>query len=205
MADNYLEKKMEELHSGKYFVKSKNSTLPTYAGKAVFDFPVRRVIIVGNHEGYGETAALRFLKIGCKVAFFDNDKENGNKLAHDNGVRYHEVDISDSYSVKKSFSDLLKAWRDVDIVIMTCGVVEDVLSVVAEGWMEHKHRYPILSDYGGRFIICGDISPVKFSFLNEFGIRTNTINKENRSPRDIANMTVLLSLKESAILNNLNL
>ena len=52
MADNYLEKKMEELHSGKCFIKGKNSTLPTYAGKAVFDFPVRRVIIVGNDEGY---------------------------------------------------------------------------------------------------------------------------------------------------------
>lgn len=205
MADNYLEKKMEELHSGKCFIKGKNSTLPTYAGKAVFDFPVRRVIIVGNDEGYGETAALRFLKMGCRVAFFDNDKENGNKLAHDNGARYHEVDVSDPNSVKKSFSDLLKAWRDVDIVIMTCGVDENIISVVATDWKVHKNRYPIPSDYGGRFIIYGDISPDKFSFLNEFGIRTNTINKENRSPRDIADITVLLSLKESSILNNLNL
>ena len=91
--------------------------------------------------GLGDGIATVFLDAGCKVAVFDVDSGQGSKMAREKGVRFYEIDVNDTTAVEKAFADLLKAWRDVDIIInMEAG--EDYRVAIARMWSEHKTRYP---------------------------------------------------------------
>ena len=172
MADNYLEQRMEDLRSGKL---RSASTSPTHANRKGFiqiQFPPRRVLVTGGANGIGLAITRSFLKAGCKVAVFDVDKERGEELARNEGVRFYHVDLSDAGSVEASFANLLQSWRDVDIMVNNAGIgafkpltevgTEDFdrvintnlrpIFILAMMWAKHKRLYPIPSDYGGRMI-----------------------------------------------------
>ena len=75
-------------------------------------------------------------------------------MARDKGIRYHNVDTTDCSELEKNMTGLLKAWRDIDIIV-GCTSASECLSHLADIWLSHKQRYPIPSDYGGRIIdIC---------------------------------------------------
>lgn len=173
MADNYLEKKMEDLRLGKTATTSasRRRQMPG-AGKLCFDFPPRRVLVTGGCNGIGKTIADAYLRAGCKVAVFDIDSDKGAAMARDKGIRFYHVDLSDSRALATAFTDLLIAWRDIDIIINNAGIsrflpleecgveqFDHILDVnlrpayiLAHMWAQHKRRYPIPSDYGGRII-----------------------------------------------------
>lgn len=108
MADNYLEKRMDELRSGKLAIKK---VIPGIKPKA------RRVLVAGGCQGVALEKALEFRKKGCRVAVFDSDKVIGKQMAHDHGIRFHHVDPKDEYAAKKEMNSLLNVWRGVDVII----------------------------------------------------------------------------------------
>lgn len=173
MADNYLENKMDDLRSGRL-----SQQMATYKrqvqqnGYLHIPFPSRRVLVTGGANGIGLAIARAFLRANCKVAVFDSDKEAGEKLAYAEGVRFYHVDISDADKLEGAFLNLLKAWRDVDIIVNNAGIslfkplTEGDISyfdkvidtnarpiyILARLWAMHRKKYPTLSDYGGRMI-----------------------------------------------------
>lgn len=173
MADNYLEHRIEDLRSGKL-----NPTPLSHSGSTPrkgylqVPFPPRRVLVTGGAKGIGLAITGAFLKAGCKVAVFDVDKESGEQLAKNEGIRFYHVDLCESECVEKAFLNLLHAWRDVDIIINNAGIshfepltegnldnFDKILDtnlrpvfILARLWAIHKKKYPIPSDYGGRMV-----------------------------------------------------
>lgn len=130
MADNYLERRMEELRSGKLAVKK---AIPGIRKKA------RRIVVAGGCHGKALDKALQYRREGHRVAIFDKDEQTGKRLAHDHGIRFHRVDIEDESAMKKEMQSLLSAWRDVDTVVGTNDLTE-TLGMIARKW---KENFPI--------------------------------------------------------------
>lgn len=171
MADNYLERKMEELRSGRFSAPCRSSA-PSRKGVAQFPFPEKRVLVVGGANGMGLSIVKEYLRAGCRVAVFDSDKEKGDELALKDGIRFHHTDFSDSDSIAAHMSALLKAWRDIDIVVCT---LPELCNVVAMEWEEHKRKFPIPSEYGGRLITVGFADECAKSRMKTYGIVTSAV------------------------------
>lgn len=108
MADNYLEKKMEELRSGKLAIKK---AIPGIKPKA------RRVLVAGGCSGIAREKALKFRQQGHRVAIFDDDELAGKSMAHDHGIRFHRVSLTDEAAICRELQSLLTAWRGLDIIV----------------------------------------------------------------------------------------
>ena len=130
MADNYLEKRMEELRSGKLAIKK---TIPGIKPKA------RRVVVVEGCHGVAREKALEFRKRGCRVAVFDSDEVAGKQMAHDHGIRFHRVDIEDENAISKEMLSLLSAWRGVD----TIAGREGICNILYRKIIDWKESLPI--------------------------------------------------------------
>ena len=130
MADNYLERRMEELRSGKLAVKK---AIPGIRKKA------RRIVVAGGCHGKALDKALQYRREGHRVAIFDKDEQTGKRLAHDHGIRFHHVDIEDESAMKKEMQSLLSVWRGVDTVVGTNDLTE-TLGMIARKW---KENFPI--------------------------------------------------------------
>lgn len=172
MADNYLEKKMEDLRLGKTSHTRRTFAKPASGGKICFEFPPRRVLVTGGANGIGEAIADAFIKASCKVAVFDTDCNKGTAMARNRGIRFSEVDISVPEQLEKAFADLIEVWRDVDIIINNAGVssfkpltegnLHDFDHIINTNlrpayllghlWAIHRRKYPSVSGYGGRII-----------------------------------------------------
>lgn len=206
MADNYLERKMEELRLGKNRggVSRVRPTLSSTPGKVVFNFPPRHVLILGNDNGLAETIAERFLNAGSRVAVFDSDISRGNALAHDRGVRFCPLDLSDDEGCRTATENLLKAWRGIDIIINTCTRSESIREVVY-AILEHTRRFPPITDYVPRIIrIChSDMVPVELH--SDDTITATCINSDNRNDRDIAELAILVSIPSDAPFDGLRI
>ena len=140
MADNYLERRMEELRSGKLAVKK---AIPGIRKKA------RRIVVAGGCHGKALDKALQYRREGHRVAIFDKDEQTGKRLAHDHGIRFHRVDIEDESAMKKEMQSLLSAWRDVDTVVGTNDLTE-ILGIIARKW---KENFPIADKSDIDFVI----------------------------------------------------
>lgn len=123
MADNYLEKKFEEYSIRKSTAKTKKivSTGPKPEHIEV-RFPTRRVFVTGGASGIGKAIVQAFRKIGCRVAFCDNDRKNGSLTAQTSGARFYPVDVCDSKALQSCMHDIFTTWGDIDILINNVGI-----------------------------------------------------------------------------------
>ena len=123
MADNYLERRMDDLRNGRLQQSNKiQASVSQRKGYLSVNFPMRRVLVTGGANGIGLAVTRAFLKAGCKVAVMDIDREKGEKLAHDEGVRFYNVDLADKDALEKALDNLFSAWKDLDIVVSNAGI-----------------------------------------------------------------------------------
>ncbi len=99
---------MEELRSGRLAVKG---GVPGIRPGSL------RVLIVGGTKGEAFEKVLEYRKKGYRVAVFDSDEKKGKRMAYENGIRFHRVDLDDKEAIAKETESLLKAWRGIDIVV----------------------------------------------------------------------------------------
>ncbi|MCI8999338.1 MAG: SDR family oxidoreductase [Muribaculaceae bacterium] len=122
MADNYLERKMEEYRSGKLAKgnqnKRKSSTLFPATGYDLNLISAQRVVIIGDCiSGKGRELLKLFRSLGCRVAFCDKNMKEGNALAQQTGARFYPFDYDDLERVEKMRSDVSAYWGGVDICV----------------------------------------------------------------------------------------
>lgn len=173
MADNYLERRMDDLRSGRLKPSLAASSAAPRKGVIQFPFPQRRVLVTGGANGIGREVALQFLKAGCKVAIFDIDRQRGEAMAHDHGARFINVDLRDEKALETGMKNLFDAWNDIDIVVNNAGISEfrpltedgvghfdNVLAtnlrpayIIARSWALRREELPYPNDFGGRMII----------------------------------------------------
>lgn len=181
MADNYLEKKMEDMQRGKYNTRSASGGMMAGAtgvsahvrnGYLNVKFPPRRVLITGGVNGIGRAVTRVFLKAGCKVAVFDSDDE-GAVMAREEGIRFYKVDLRDVAATERHMRNLLEVWKDLDIVISNAGIgdfmpltegsvesFDRVMEVnlrpayvIARMWALHRKGLPLPNPFGGRMML----------------------------------------------------
>lgn len=154
MADNYLERRMEDLKAGRLGGTAAKGAARAKKPGIEFPWQPRRVAIIGNISDATEHIARGYLKAGCKVAVFDTEKAEGDALAYKIGIRFCHVDYTTPQLLAPAFDQLLKAWRGVDIIVTTdfCIEAEETLKELLTG---HHRQYPIPTDYTSRLIrIC---------------------------------------------------
>ena len=217
MADNYLEKKMEELRSGR--LGQSNPAARSVGGRRSgvlqVAFPPRRVLVAGGCNGVGAAIARSYLKTGCKVAVFDNDRETGDILAQKEGIRFYHIDLADAEAVENGFTNLLSAWRDIDIIINAS--LRSPVKSLADLWCAHRTKYPIPTEYGGRMIILSsdrqiinssEIINSSMDTLSKFGISVNgiTVNSMTaETEKTVTRLCLFLSLPGNQLLDRLQI
>ena len=125
MADNYLEKKMEELHN------RKAGCAPTRVSPAsrhllTFPFKPLRVLIISRDRHALSQYTKPFQQAGCRVAVISTIDAAETDLPHDHGCRYYAIDndeqaapsFSNDEQASAAFSNLIASWRDIDVAVM---------------------------------------------------------------------------------------
>lgn len=119
MADNYLERKMEDLRKGTVS-RAAFSSSPRKAQR----LSPLRAVVTGGANGIGRQIVKTFCNEGATVDFLDIDEVNGTALARSCGACFHHVDISDNKALEESFLHILERRLDVDIIINNAAMVD---------------------------------------------------------------------------------
>lgn len=125
MADNYLEKKMEEYRAGQgnaRKVKSQRPVAGVKPGTINVEFPPRRVFVTGGASGIGRAVVEAFRKADCRVAFCDIDSRAGNRTAQATGARFYPVDVTDCSALENCMEHIIADWGDIDIIVNNVGI-----------------------------------------------------------------------------------
>ena len=138
MADNFLERRMEDLKVGKPYRK----------GHSVSLFK-RAFVLCGTRE-VTEREVLRLRSEGWRVAFASTDLDFGKMLAQTSGSQFHPVSICDFDGLERSLRLIWRAWRGLDIV----------RADIPEGWAEEDYRDNInrlvVEVRGSQPVVCDD-------------------------------------------------
>lgn len=179
MADNYLEKKMEEHRRGAAAkaVGRRLSPLGERRGTVSFKIDELRVLVTDAGTDSGAAIVKRLREGGCKVAFASRDDKAGRELAQTSGARHYPATFNGSVT-----DDLARAWGGIDVIVVTDGRrVEDV---------------------GAKRAILIGVAP---EILQRDDLAVNAIDPAGLTPAEIAHLCLFLCLRESACLSGVTL
>lgn len=121
MADNYLEKRMEDYRAGRLAPKSR-VVVHTVAAKRnpgdfIVEFPLMRILVIGGALPLVAAMVKKFRKVDCQVALCHVDTHTMTPLAQKEGCRYYPFDPTDDTKRNRVVDDLSARWGGVDVVI----------------------------------------------------------------------------------------
>lgn len=181
MADNYLEKKMEEHRRAAVAKSATRRIAPTgeRAGTISFKIDPLRVLVTDGMSGHSAAVISRLREAGCKVAFAGTDDKGGRALAQKSGARFYPASFAGNIA-----ADLEKTWGGLDAVVVTDGKMPDGVKV------------------GGlrRVVVIGN-SPELPEIESSDGLTVNGVNICGRSASDVAHLCVVLCLNASDCIN----
>ncbi len=109
MADNYLEKRMEDYRRGPR-AKAPSRAAGPRAGRLVMPYPHQYVLVDGADTDAGRAAVEAFIAAGCTVAFTTGgDDTSGRLLAQAIGGRYYPGSAADALADMSSRGEPLGA------------------------------------------------------------------------------------------------
>ncbi len=173
MADNYLERRMDDLRNGRLQKSSSPRHTVTSAAGLFGKYPPRRVLVTGGANGIGLEIARTFARAGCKVAVIDIDAVAGQRLAANGGIRFCQADVADPRALEAAMDNVLLAWHDIDIIVSNAGIFRqlpveggsaDIFDntidvnlrpayLMACKWAEWRKGLPYPNPYGGRMVL----------------------------------------------------
>ena len=149
MADNYLEKKMEELHNRKVGC-APTRVSPASRHLLTFPFKPLRVLIISRDRHALNQYVKPFQNAGCRVAVISTIDAAETDLPHDHGCRYYAIGNDEQASAAFSndeqtaaFSNLIASWRDIDVVVML-----DNWPAMTKLLRAHSAAQPYPNDWG---------------------------------------------------------
>lgn len=150
MADNYLEKKMEELHNRKAGCAL---TRVSTASRHLLTFPFKplRVLVIARSRNAVSQYTKPFQQAGCRVAVVSTIDAAETDLPQDHGCRYYVVGndeqastaFSNDEQTSAAFSNLIASWRDIDVVVML-----DNWPAITALLRAHSSAQPYPNDWG---------------------------------------------------------
>lgn len=175
MADNYLEKKMEEhrQRSGAALQPHRHVAASSRPGTVSLKLAALRILV--SEVSDDTTAAIvgRLREAGCKVAFGCRDNRCGAELAQKTGSRFYPSNF-----VGNIAEDLCKVWDGVDMMVIAGTSLPDDIDI-------------------DRVVLVGDLSDAP----SRSGVIVNVVNTTGLSSAETAGLVLLLCLSESDCLN----
>lgn len=179
MADNYLEKKMEE-HRRNASQKTSARIVSTVGGRpgsVTMKIEPLRIYVTDGTSATGEAIVRRLREAACRVAFSCGDDSLGRKLAQSSGSRHYPASFNASVE-----EDIKRVWGGLDAVV---SMGEPVVPV------------PV----AGKIIVIGH----KARAHNYNDPRINVIDSANLTPAEIAHLCLILCLADSKCLSGVTL
>ncbi|MCM1092652.1 MAG: SDR family oxidoreductase [Lachnospiraceae bacterium] len=119
MADNYLEKRMEEYRAGKLAPKRQIIHVPVSkkSGDFCLSFECLNVIVLGGCFELASAVVEAFRKVDCRVALCHDAEKECRVLAQRSGCRYYPFDPCDEERCDYMVDDVEARWGGVDVVV----------------------------------------------------------------------------------------
>lgn len=203
MADNYLEKRMDDYRAGRLGVKQRRqacSSVGIPADAIIHRLPPLRILVAGLPVPMLDSVASAFLERRCKVAVFTDDAALGQLLAHDKGARHCPFDgpVAAGDIMTRHLDRLLHDWRNLDIIVATPALA----SALLEAWTAHNARYPIPTDYRPRFITVSPEGDITGSDSPVHDILIYHIIAPDSAATALADLALFLALPSTTYLNS---
>lgn len=117
------------------------------SGVVEFKFPRRRVVVAVPDA---DAVIEAFCNAGCQVAFCGTDIDGGQAYAEAVGAQFNPVNEFCAETLCRAMSRVMKAWRDIEIVICTADMAQAIIS----HWRTLRSALPMEPDYG-RVVVIG--------------------------------------------------
>lgn len=185
MADNYLERKMEELRRGRTGTHRSSGIVQGYVSVRI---GAKRALVIGAEY---KSFALRLSRTGCRVALATDEPS-----AVDTGLRI--CPLSDGSAL---LDRLLNDWYGLDLLLIAAD--SPLLTPLVERWSAHRVAWPHVSDYGGRLLLtCTSPDEARFGIeaaelLEDTDITATAISIDSAD----AETLLWLAMPQAAILN----
>ncbi len=175
MADNYLEKKMEEHRMRANGIKQirRQSTAQSRPGTVTLKLARMRILVTDVIDEKDEAIISRLREAGCKVAFMCADNRLGRDLSQKTGSRFYPSSLLNNVC-----DDLRRQWGGIDMAVLTGAVKPDDLDAEC-------------------LVVVGESPRID----SHEGKTVNAIDTTGLSPAEVGGLCVLLCLSESMCLN----
>lgn len=197
MADNYLEKKMEELHN------RKSGCAPTRVSPAsrhllTFPFKPLCVLVIARDRHAVSQYTGPFQQAGCRVAVISTIDAAETDLPQNHGCRYYVIGndeqaapaFSNDRQVSATFSNLIASWRDIDVVVML-----DNWPAMTALLRSHAATRPYPNDWGFPILTVSQNRVTRHDIMADIAI---TSPVPDITDRPESTVLTFLSLKSSA-------
>lgn len=149
MADNYLEKKMEE------HLSHRPSTAPAPRRDQGLHYPLKtlRILIVARNRRHLNQYVATLTTHRHRIAIINTLPATQTDLPHNHGTRYYPLPhpTPDQPQIDRILTSLIQAWRDIDAVIML-----DPTPAIATHIAHHAATRPYPNDWGTPTILVTD-------------------------------------------------
>ena len=150
MADNYLERKMDELRRNGGAAPSYHSRLTPSgrnAGYLRFRFPSRRVLAADGMSPLGQAMVKAFVDGGCRVAFFAGDATSAQsrEFAQQSGARCLGPNPETPDALTSTLGELYHLWSDLDIMLLNSD--ERLSGLLVENLSARRASQPVENPY----------------------------------------------------------
>ena len=202
MADNYLEKKMEELHN------RKAGCAPTRVSPAsrhllTFPFKPLRVLVISRDRHALSQYTKPFQNAGCRVAVISSIDAADTDLPQDHGCRYYAVGndeqtapaFSNDEQTSAAFSNLIASWRDIDVVVML-----DNWPAMTALLRAHAAALPYPNDWGFPVLSVSQNRVTRHDILTDAAISSPVPDVPDRPESTVL---TFLALKSSAPISSI--
>jgi 3-oxoacyl-[acyl-carrier protein] reductase len=129
-------------------------------------FEGRVAIVTGGASGIGEATARRLAAEGAKVALFDADAANLERVAGEIGAAPFVVDIGDEATVRDSVAAVVQQFGRLDIAVNSAGVVGPTSTKIVDFDSEAFARVLQINLFGSFYITKYAIPPM---LANNYG------------------------------------
>lgn len=192
MADNYLEKKMEELHN------RKAGCAPTRVSPAsrhllTFPFKPLRVLVISRDRHALSQYTKPFQQAGCRVAVISTIDATETDLPQNHGCRYYAIGNNEPPTT--AFSNLIASWRDIDVVVML-----DNWPAMTELLRAHAAARPYPNDWGFPVLSVSQNRVTRHDIMADIIISSPVPDVPGRPE---ATVLTFLSLKSSAPISSI--
>lgn len=136
MADNYLERRMEEYRMARQAGGVKKHAVPLLKrGRVTVDYPAMRVLVANADNETGQAVVDGLRRMGCRVAITARDSRRGTLIAQRSGSQFHPGSVAEALSRLEGAGDPVSVIADIEGLVEStfCRVIVPPAQVLEQG------------------------------------------------------------------------